>query len=178
MDTKIYSTSVLDAISAKNAATAVYSCSENSKADFSIDEKNSVFNDIMNNYKYLENTIHELLRNTMLSEKIIIRKLVMDHEINTIILIPISIPGKIIVFIYKSNDFSENYKFISNKLTKREQTVSKHLFYGKSIRYIAAELKIAEGTVKKTTSNIYRKLNIQSRSEFMHLLFSYEFIHI
>ncbi len=56
-------------------------------------------------------------------------------------------------------------------LTNREKEILPMLINGLSYKLIAEKLIIAPGTVKKLTSNIYRKYNVTSRSELVHLLY-------
>lgn len=56
-------------------------------------------------------------------------------------------------------------------LTEREIEVFNLLVRGKSNCQIAAELEIAEGTVKNHIMNIYKKLEVHSRAEAISLLF-------
>lgn len=51
-------------------------------------------------------------------------------------------------------------------LSKREAEVARHLLKGHSNKEIAFKLHVAEITVKKHVSSIYRKLNVNSRFEF------------
>jgi DNA-binding CsgD family transcriptional regulator len=55
------------------------------------------------------------------------------------------------------------------KLTQREKQVLKLLLDGESLKLIASNLKITFSTVNFHTKNLYRKLNIQSRSELFSL---------
>ncbi len=61
---------------------------------------------------------------------------------------------------------------LAASLTPREQQITSMLVEGLPIKEIASELSIAEGTVKKTSNNIYRKMNISSRTELMHLFYT------
>ncbi len=45
---------------------------------------------------------------------------------------------------------------------------------GLSTHDIAQRLVIADGTVKKTVSNVYAKLGVKSKIELMHLVLQYE----
>ncbi len=57
------------------------------------------------------------------------------------------------------------------QLTPREKEILYLLMQGLPYKTIAAQLIIAEGTVKKIASNIYHKYNVSSRSELVHLLY-------
>lgn len=61
-------------------------------------------------------------------------------------------------------------KFEGFDLTPRQREVATLLLAAKTRRQIAGELKLSESTVKMHTSDLYRKLNINSRSE-LFLLF-------
>lgn len=58
------------------------------------------------------------------------------------------------------------------KLTKRENEMLELVASGHTNRYIAYQLGIAEGTVKRTISNAYKKLNVTSRSELVKFFLS------
>ncbi len=51
------------------------------------------------------------------------------------------------------------------KLTKKEIAVFKFLAKGKLNKEISQELTIALDTVKKHTTNIYKKIEVRNRSE-------------
>jgi DNA-binding NarL/FixJ family response regulator len=50
-------------------------------------------------------------------------------------------------------------------LSRREREVLRHIAHARSNREIAREMSIAEGTVKRHTSNIYAKLGAKSRMD-------------
>ena len=56
-------------------------------------------------------------------------------------------------------------------LSPRELEIAAALFEGRTIRYIAADLQIAEGTVKRTMHNIYRKLGVASQVELIRTIY-------
>jgi DNA-binding CsgD family transcriptional regulator len=60
-------------------------------------------------------------------------------------------------------------RFAKYGLTRREKEVAVLLLSANTVRMISGELKIAESTVKMHTSNLYRKLNINSRAELFRL---------
>lgn len=53
----------------------------------------------------------------------------------------------------------------SNELTNREKEVLNQLVRGKSNKEIAAQLSISDKTVKIHVNKIYKKLNVNSRSQ-------------
>ena len=57
-------------------------------------------------------------------------------------------------------------------LTPRETQIAILLFEGRTIRYIASMLYIAEGTVKRTIYNIYRKLDVGSQVELVREIYT------
>jgi len=57
-------------------------------------------------------------------------------------------------------------------LTPREIEVTILLFEGDTIRYIASTLHIAEGTVKRTIYNIYRKIGVGSQVELVREIYA------
>lgn len=58
---------------------------------------------------------------------------------------------------------------ILEPLTKREREITHKLIAGDTIKYISYSLGIAEGTVKKTIYNIYRKTGVNSRVGLIRL---------
>ena len=56
------------------------------------------------------------------------------------------------------------------RLTPRERDVMRMIARGRSNAEIAAELGIAQGTVKHHTSNVYRKLGVYDRQELVDLV--------
>ena len=63
-------------------------------------------------------------------------------------------------------------KVIGRLLTPREFEVAALLFGGRTIRYIASSLYIAEGTVKRIIYNIYQKLGVASQVELIQELYT------
>jgi DNA-binding CsgD family transcriptional regulator len=57
-------------------------------------------------------------------------------------------------------------------LTPRETQVATLLFEGRTIRYIAGTLHIAEGTVKRIIHNIYQKMNVCSQVELIREIYT------
>jgi len=58
-------------------------------------------------------------------------------------------------------------QLLGDSLSPRELEVAMEMFEGRTIRYIAQRLQIAEGTVKRTMHNIYRKLDIASQVDLV-----------
>ena len=166
--------SILNAVSVKNAA-AVYLCSEQTKIPHIL-EANDLFRELLSDK--LSNFIKQSVLNTVSSNHIAIKKVIEDDNRYIITVIPYSFLSRVIVIVSQDEGFAEAYKCISQKLTRRENNVAEYLFRGESFKCIASNLKIAPGTVKKISSNIYKKFGVQSRAEFMNLCFSYEYIYI
>jgi len=57
-------------------------------------------------------------------------------------------------------------------LTPRETEAAIFLFEGCTIRYIAVQMKIAEGTVKRMIYNIYKKMNLASQVELIRDIYA------
>lgn len=57
-------------------------------------------------------------------------------------------------------------------LSPREQEIAIEIFEGRTIRHVATELCIAEGTVKRTTHNIYCKMGVASQVELVHEIYA------
>jgi DNA-binding NarL/FixJ family response regulator len=63
----------------------------------------------------------------------------------------------------------ETDRFAKYKLTRREKEVAVLLLAACTVRMISGKLRISESTAKMHTSNLYRKLNINSRIELFRL---------
>ncbi|MCL1952928.1 MAG: helix-turn-helix transcriptional regulator [Oscillospiraceae bacterium] len=63
-------------------------------------------------------------------------------------------------------------KVMGGLLTPRETEVATLLFEGRTIRYIAVTLHIAEGTVKRIIYNLYGKLGVGSQVELMREIYT------
>ncbi len=74
-------------------------------------------------------------------------------------------------FLVLWGELPEKAEITGEQLTRREIEIARHLCSGSPLRYIASTCGISEGTVKKTASNIYRKLGVSGRVELMRLLF-------
>ena len=57
-------------------------------------------------------------------------------------------------------------------LTLRETEAAILLFEGRTIRYIASQMKIAEGTVKRMIYNIYQKMHLASQVELIRDIYA------
>ena len=76
---------------------------------------------------------------------------------------------KLILTILSISSQKNNVNNIWNKLTPREKEITIYVSEGQKNDYIAARLGISVGTVKKTLSNVYKKLFINSRIELIKL---------
>ena len=72
------------------------------------------------------------------------------------------------------NEFQSGVEECLSILSPREREVTLFLMDGLSTHDIARRLVIADGTVKKTVSNVYAKLGVKSKIELMHLVLQYE----
>ena len=63
-----------------------------------------------------------------------------------------------------------NPKFLSKDLTRREIEIAMSILDNRSYKDIGEELFIAESTVSKHASNIFKKTNVKNRTEFMSRL--------
>ncbi len=61
---------------------------------------------------------------------------------------------------------------LSKLLTKRELQIANYIALGRTNRYIAFELNVTEGTIKRTIHNIYQKLGISSRVELINHMYN------
>lgn len=57
-------------------------------------------------------------------------------------------------------------------MTKREEEVLRYVVQGYPNKAIALQLHIPEGTVKRFVSNMFKKLHIQSQSEWVRYCLS------
>jgi DNA-binding NarL/FixJ family response regulator len=63
---------------------------------------------------------------------------------------------------------SEPVEPLDDPLSEREREVLALLASGKTNREVAAELYVAEGTVKAHVASIYRKLDVHNRAEMLN----------
>jgi len=63
-------------------------------------------------------------------------------------------------------------KVLRPLLTPREAQIAALLFESRTIRYTAAALHIAEGTVKRIMHNIYQKLGVASQVELVREIYT------
>lgn len=82
---------------------------------------------------------------------------IMDGEIS---LHP-QVSRQLMTHVAKADERNSSYY----ELTPRERVILKHITYGQSNKEIAAELHIAEKTVKTHISNILGKLELQDRTQ-------------
>ncbi len=71
---------------------------------------------------------------------------------------------------YKKNMSENKHIFYFEALSKRENEIVKYILFGYTSGSIAKELYISLATVKTHISNIYRKLNINSKQELFELM--------
>jgi DNA-binding CsgD family transcriptional regulator len=71
-----------------------------------------------------------------------------------------------IYFIYKNRNIKQkSTTALKAKLSKQEKVVLEHILQDKTNKDIAESLFLSVSTVKSHTNNIYKKLNVQSRSD-------------
>ncbi len=76
-----------------------------------------------------------------------------------------------LVFLIEYDKMDHDMEQSFKTLTPREREMAKLIVEGYSTKRIAFKLMIAEGTVKKTTSNIYKKLEVDSRVGLLQYIF-------
>lgn len=86
--------------------------------------------------------------------------------------IPTLTANQLFMFIIPDSGTKQSMQILADRLTKREFEIACHVFNGNSIRGIAIDCGITEGTVKKNLSNIYNKLQVSNRVELVRLIFS------
>lgn len=86
--------------------------------------------------------------------------------------IPNTKGDRVYLFLSLQSDLSVSMKEQFGTLSNRENQIARMLVNGATIKYISFTLNIADGTVKKTISNIYRKLGVASRVELIRMVFS------
>ena len=82
--------------------------------------------------------------------------------------------------LYRSDDYSSMVnvprelleRLLREELTPRETEVAILLFGGSTIRAIASQLVIAEGTVKRMIYNIYQKLGVSSQVKLIREIYA------
>jgi len=67
----------------------------------------------------------------------------------------------------KQHDESLELKIIYEDLTRRETEIALSILSGMTYKKIAEDLFIAESTVSKHASNIYKKTSVKNRAEFL-----------
>ena len=60
---------------------------------------------------------------------------------------------------------------VKHGISKREQEVAELILQGKSNKEIEKKLFISIHTVKNHVYNLYQKLGVKSRAQFIHLIF-------
>ncbi len=105
----------------------------------------------------------------------------MKQRIMKVIMFPFSSTIKKRIFIYfrykngqedslkKLLHRTERKEQLFAKMTLREQEVAEKVLNGSRNKEISSELFISEGTVKRTVYNIYQKLGVTTRVEFVRL---------
>ena len=81
-------------------------------------------------------------------------------------------PPRAFATLVNATDLVHFHRQSNARLTDREQQVLDYVVEGCTNKRIALCLGIAEGTVKKTLYNIYKKLHIQSRAEAVSYMLS------
>ncbi len=84
--------------------------------------------------------------------------------------IPMVTPNRLFLFVMPATGPQSSIQSLADWLTKREFEIACHIVNGNSIKGIAADCGISEGTVKKNLSNIYNKLQISNRVELVRLI--------
>ena len=87
---------------------------------------------------------------------------------------------KVVVNLHRTDDFHSVVNvpheqlrvLLARLLTPRETQVATLLFEGRTIRYVATTLYIAEGTVKRTIYNIYKKMGVGSQVELVREIYA------
>lgn len=79
--------------------------------------------------------------------------------------------NNIFIMLFEKSSMRNTTERVFSPLTKRENEIAQMLVDGCTIKYISYMLKIAEGTVKKTISNIYKKIGVNSRIELIKEIF-------
>lgn len=78
------------------------------------------------------------------------------------------------LYLLPFNEFQSGLDERLRILSPREREIATCILDGLSNREIAKKLVIAEGTVKKTISNIYAKLGVNSKYDLLHLVLQYK----
>ncbi|MEG1809959.1 MAG: helix-turn-helix transcriptional regulator [Oscillospiraceae bacterium] len=78
---------------------------------------------------------------------------------------------QMLVIASPSKNIKTRFDSLSARLTKREKEVVEHVLSGCKNSYIALELGVTEGTIKKTLNNAFAKLNVSSLVEIIRLVY-------
>lgn len=85
----------------------------------------------------------------------------------------LSVSGQIQIPKEKSKETIDKIQ-INFNLTQRENEIASLLLKGRTYKMIAEELFLSENTVKTHIKNIYSKLNVNSKTEFINLMIEKE----
>lgn len=84
----------------------------------------------------------------------------------------------VLVTLIPENNSKPDDKKVFEKLTPRESDAINLVMKGYTNKYIAYQLKISEGTVKKILYNSYHKLGVKSRVEIVKMLYDDKLKHL
>jgi len=156
-----------DSLSLKSVASAVYD--ENCvKTD-----NNYIYEELIDEKEKIDDIAHEMAEDALKKNDTVYKKVSFGDEIYNFLAIPHTVYKKAVFMAVKSRVTKTRIlpEMTAEKLTKKEKMTADLLYQGRTMRYIAGEFGVAEGTVKKTVSNIYKKMNVSSRGEFMNECF-------
>ncbi|MDD4125354.1 MAG: LuxR C-terminal-related transcriptional regulator [Eubacteriales bacterium] len=149
---------------------AVYGYIESIKK-FTVIKRNINFACLAEKNDLNEIITHELLE-PCLRQHFLISRII---ELGGVSYIAVALPSvesnDYLVFLVKYDKMNQIIEECFSSLTPREREITELIIEGCSTKRIAIELHIAEGTVKKTTSNIYKKLGVYSRVGLMQYVF-------
>lgn len=137
---------------------------------------NSYYDDLLNRLskKYPNTGYTNQYKNELNSDKFIVSETTQETtsfnwKYLLAILLILSLLGNILLFKKVKEIKSNSLKNATQELTKQEQTVLELLLENKSNKEIANALFVSVSTIKTHVNNIYKKLNVQSRSEAKEL---------
>lgn len=165
--------SALSLISEYNDSfVAISSYVKDTENHYSIKYSNSKFDIIIDDDKKKELLYSLVIKKCIEYMSVQHSKTIIGNVEHYIFGIPDTHKNKIFVLILNTQDFSRSVERILAMLTKREKEIAQMLIDGHTIKYISYTLKIAEGTAKKTISNIYKKVGVNSRVELIRKVFN------
>lgn len=156
----------------KDSEVAVASFITNNSGQYHLEYYNDYFHSVYDSRSAKYTIANEVLNKCIEHHSIKHSTINIDNNEYFCVGIPTFQNNKVYVFITPQVEVHESMDKIFTTLTKREDEIARLLVNGQTIKYISYNLNIAEGTVKKTISNIYKKLEVCSRVDLIRKVFN------